>query len=141
MKSILHTYKLSNSGRTSRKKENIASLVGVISAFIAGSCCIGPALFVIFGASFGTIGFWGSVFEPYRWLFLSIGYLSIGYSIYRLYDIKDRIKKILKRPVIVCAACNEPTWAKRFSVGITWFSFVLLIVATFYPLLLSKIFK
>lgn len=141
MKSILHTYKLSTNGRVSRKKENIASLVGVISAFIAGSCCIGPALFVIFGASFGTIGFLGSVFEPYRWLFLSIGYLSIGYSIYRLYDIKDRIKKILKKPVIECAACNEPTWAKNFSLGITWFSFVLLIVATFYPLLLSKIFK
>ena len=123
------------------KRENVASLVGVISAFIAGSCCIGPALFVIFGASFGTIGFLGSVFEPYRWLFLSIGYLSISYSIYRLYDIKDRIKKILKKPIIECAACNEPTWAKRFSVGITWFSFVLLIAATFYPLLLSKIFK
>lgn len=141
MKNIMNTYKLSNSGRISRKRDNIASLVSVISAFIAGSCCIGPALFVVFGASVGTIGFLGSVFEPYRWLFLSIGYLSIGYSVYRLYDIKDRIKRILKKPVIECAACNEPTWAKRFSIGITWFSFVLLLGATFYPLLLSKIFK
>lgn len=140
MKDIKTTYNLSNNTQISRKKEIISSTISVVSAFIAGSCCVGPALFVIFGTSFSTIGFLGSVFEPYRWLFLSIGYLSIGYSLYKLYDIKGQIKKIFGKPAIKCA-CNESAWAKRLSIGITWFSFTLLVIATFYPLLLAKIFK
>ncbi len=140
MQDITNNNNLSNSSQISRKKENISSLIGVISAFIAGSCCIGPAIFVVFGTSLGTIGFIGSVFEPYRWLFLSIGYLSISYSLYRLYNIKDKIKKILKKPVFTCA-CDESVWAKRLSIGITWFSFALLIIATVYPTLLSKFMK
>ncbi len=140
MKYTIFNGDLFHGNQISRKKENMSSLIGVVSAFIAGSCCIGPAVFVIFGTSFGTIGSIGSIFEPYRWLFLGIGYLSIGFSLYKLYDIKDRIKKILKKPVITCA-CNESVRARRFSIGITWFSFVLLIGATLYPLVLSKIFQ
>ena len=41
---------------------------GMVSALLAGSCCLGPLLFLLFGVSAGSLSFL-QVFAPYRTLF------------------------------------------------------------------------
>ena len=110
-------------------KELFGSLIGTLASLFAASCCIAPTLFLIFGISAGGLGSL-SVLEPYRWYFLSVAYLAVGYSFYKLY---------IKKPAVECA-CQEPLWSRRVSKGVTWVSLILLIFATFYPYVLVKIY-
>jgi len=120
-------------------KEAITGALGTIAALLGASCCIAPTLFVIFGVSLGSFGGTLSALEPYRWYFLAVGYIAVGYSIYSLY-LKNWVKeKILKKPVIECA-CEEGI-LNKVSKFLTWFSLVLLIVATVYPYLLPLILE
>ena len=115
-------------------KETFSGAIGTIAALLGASCCIAPTLFVIFGVSLGGLGGTLSKLEPYRWYFLAVGYVAVGYSIYSLY-LKNWVKeKFLKKPAIECA-CEEGT-LNKISKFLTWFSLVLLIVATVYPYLL-----
>jgi mercuric ion transport protein len=109
-------------------REAIGSAVGLLASFLAGSCCIAPTLFVIFGVSAGSLSRL-SVLEPYRWHFLTVGYMSVAYSLYRLY----------KKRKVECA-CEEPSWIKKLSKGLAWISLLLLIVVTFYPYVLTKVY-
>lgn len=119
-------------------REAIGSIVGTIASLFAASCCIAPTLFVVFGVSAGGLGFLQSL-EPYRWYFLAVGYIAIGYSLHNLY-LKSWIKeKIFKKPAVECA-CEEPSWTRKLSKGITWTALVLLVFATFYPYVLTKIY-
>ncbi len=120
-------------------KENTSNIVGTFATLLAASCCVGPTIFVVFGASVGSLGFSG-VLAPYRPIFLLIGYVAIGYSLYKFY-LKDYFKeKLLKKPRIQCA-CEEPTWINKFSRVTTWVAFVLLVIATVYPYMLVKIYS
>jgi len=115
----------------------IPNSIGAVVTLLAASCCVGPTIFVVFGASIGSLGFLGAL-EPYRPIFLLIGYMAIGYSLYKLY-LKDYFKeKILKKPRIQCV-CEEPAWINKFSKVTTWVAFVLLVVVTVYPYILVKI--
>ncbi len=115
-------------------KETFSGIIGTIAALLGASCCIAPTLFVIFGVSLGGLGGTLSELEPYRWWFLGIGYIAVGYSFYSLY-LKNWFKeKILKKPAIECA-CEEGTLNKVSKV-LTWISLVLLIIATVYPYVL-----
>ncbi|MCS7284128.1 MAG: mercuric transporter MerT family protein [Hydrogenobacter thermophilus] len=109
-------------------REALGSIVGAVASFLASSCCIAPTLFVVFGTSAGSLSSL-SALEPYRWYFLAVGYGSVLYSIYRLYMRKK-----------LSCACNEPFWTQKLSRGLAWVSLVLLIVATFYPYVLAKIY-
>ncbi len=120
-------------------KETITGALGTIAALLGASCCIAPTLFVIFGVSLGSFGGTLSALEPYRWYFLAVGYIAVGYSIYSLY-LKNWVKeKILKKPAIECA-CEEGNLNKVSKV-LTWISLVLLIVATVYPYILPIILE
>ena len=119
-------------------KEFLGSFIGSIASVLAASCCVVPTLFVVFGVSAGSLGFL-SALEPYRWYFLAVAYVAVGYSLYSLY-LKNWLKeKILKKPAVECA-CEEPSWTRKLSKGITWTALVLLIIATFYPYVLLKIY-
>jgi mercuric ion transport protein len=109
-------------------RETLSSLVAGLLSFLAASCCLGPALFVVFGLSLGGMGFL-RVLEPFRWWFLGGAYLAISYSFYRLY--------FRKKPD---CACEEPSWSRRLSLLITWIALLLLVVATFYPFALEKLY-
>ncbi len=120
-------------------KETITGALGTIAALLGASCCIAPTLFVIFGVSLGSFGGTLSALEPYRWYFLAVGYVAVGYSIYSLY-LKNLLKeKILKKPAIECA-CEEGRLNKVSKV-LTWISLVLLIIATVYPYILPIILE
>ncbi len=119
-------------------REAVGSLLGAVASFLAASCCVGPTLFVVFGVSAGSLSFL-SVLEPYRWYFLGVAYIAVGYSLYKLYLRNLVREKLLKKPAVECA-CEEPSWTRKLSKGITWFAFVLLVFATFYPYVLLKIY-
>jgi len=44
---------------TQMEKENISTTMAVIVSFLAASCCIGPAIFIVFGVSAGFMGNFG----------------------------------------------------------------------------------
>ncbi len=114
-------------------REMISSIFGSIASLLAASCCIGPTLFVVFGVSASGLGSL-SILEPYRPLFLLIGYTAVAYSFYKLY-LKNRIKKGTPE-----CACEEPSWTRKLSKGIMWTALLLLLFATIYPYVLEKIY-
>ena len=119
-------------------REFLGSLVGTFASLLAASCCVVPTLFVVFGVSAGSLSFL-SALEPYRWFFLTVAYIAVGYSFYRLY-LRNWVKeRLLKKPAVGCA-CEEPDWTQKLSKGVTWVALVLLIVATLYPYVLEKLY-
>ena len=116
-------------------KETFTGALGTIAALLGASCCIAPTLFVIFGVSLGSFGGTLSALEPYRWYFLAVSYIAVGYSIYSLY-LKNWV---FKKSAIECA-CEEGT-LNKISKFLTWISLVLLIVATVYPYILPIILE
>ncbi len=110
-------------------REFLSSTAGILFSFLASSCCIAPTLFVVFGVSVSGLGFLSSL-EPYRKLLLIGGYLSVIYSLYRFYFKKSSIE----------CACDEPSLAKKIGKVFAWVSLLLLIIASFYPYILAKIY-
>jgi len=106
------------------KTENISTMGTVITSFLAASCCIGPAIFVLFGASAGLLGKL-SFFEIYRPYLLAAGFSMLGFSFWKLF---------LKKQDCNCA---EDVRARKIARGIWWFGFAALVFAvTFQPVLL-----
>ncbi len=61
------------------KIENASTIGTVIASLLAASCCIGSAIFVVFGASAGFLGKL-AFFETYRPYLLGVGFLMLGFS-------------------------------------------------------------
>ena len=98
------------------KTENISNFGTVVASFLAASCCIGPAIFVVFGAS---VGFMGKLtfFETYRPYLLGAGFLMLAFSFWKLF---------LKKPDCTCDADIR---SRKIARGIWCFGFVSLIFA------------
>ncbi len=92
------------------QKENISSLSTIAASLLATSCCIGPAIFVVFGTSIGFLGKL-SFLEPLRPYFLGGAFLMLGYSFWKLY---------LKKPD---CTCEEDIRTRKIARGIWWFGF------------------
>ncbi len=110
-------------------KEVLGGFVGIVASFFAASCCIVPTLFVVFGVSASWLSFLDA-FEPYRNLFLLVGYAAVGYSVYEFH---------LKRKNVECA-CEEG-FLRKFSRNMVWIALLLLLIATFYPYILSRVYE
>lgn len=89
------------------KTENISSLGTVVASFLAASCCIGPALFVVFGTSVGVLGKL-SFFETYRPFLLVAGFVLLGFSFWKLF---------LKKPD---CNCKEDIRSRKIARGVWW---------------------
>jgi hypothetical protein len=92
------------------KNENISSMGTILASFLAASCCIGPAIFVIFGTS---ASFMSSLtfLEPLRPYLLGAAILLLGYSFWRLY---------LKKTDCSCKEdfrARKITWGNEPNVG------------------------
>ena len=98
------------------KSENISNVGTVVASFLAASCCIGPAIFIVFGASVGFLGKL-TFFETYRPYLLSAGFLMLGFSFWKLF-IKKRN-----------CTCEEDIRSRKIARGIWWFGFGSLIFA------------
>jgi len=104
----------------------LSGIIGIFASLLAGSCCIAPTLFVLFGISAGGLGFL-TVLEPYRPLFLAVGYIAVAYYFY----------KTFAKPG---CPCHEPPWMNRLKKGIAWTGLFLLLLATFYPYVFEWIY-
>ncbi len=70
---------------------SIASLGGIIAAFFASLCCIGPVVFGALGVGVGATGILASTagvlkaFVPYRPFFIVVALVAIGTGFYLVY--------------------------------------------------------
>lgn len=75
---------------------------GLVAAFFASICCIGPVVFAAFGVGIGATGFLAGTagflkaLLPYRPVFISLTLLLMGLSFYLAY----------RKPKSVCAPGN-----------------------------------
>jgi len=98
-------------------KGKIAGFGSIVASFLAASCCIGPALFVLFGTSVGFLGKL-SVLNKYRPYLLAAAFLMLGYSFWNLY---------IKKPDCTCAEDFRNRRIARFIfwIGLGSFLFAL----------------
>ena len=99
------------------QKETVSSLGTILASFLAASCCIGPAIFVIFGTSIGFMG-WFAALELIRSYLLGAGFLMLGYSFWKLY--------LKKRD----CSCKEDIRVRTIARGIFWIGFAALVLST-----------
>jgi len=109
------------------KKENISSLGTIIASLLATSCCIGPAIFVVFGTSVGFMGKL-SIFEPFRPYFLAVAAAMLGFSFWKLY---------MKKPD---CDCKEDVRVKKVARIILWVGTVLFLFALSFQKILLWIY-
>lgn len=93
------------------------ALASVLAAGAASACCIGPVVFVLFGA--GALGTSLAVLEPYRPALLTITTLLLGAAFFAAY-----------RPLDDCAAC-APASRRRTRVAVWIAAAVAVALVTF----------
>jgi len=109
------------------KKENASSFGTIIASLLATSCCIGPAIFVVFGTSVGFMGKL-SIFEPFRPYFLTAAAAMLSFSFWKLY---------LKKPD---CDCEEDVRTKTIARIILWVGLILFLFALSFQKLLLLIY-
>lgn len=97
-------------------KTNLSSIGTILISLLAASCCIGPAIFVVFGTSFGFLGQL-TFLAPIQPYLLGAAFLMLGYSFWRLY-----LKK-------VDCECKADLGARKIARGIFWVGFISLVFA------------
>ena len=103
------------------KKENVSSLGTVVAALLAASCCIGPAIFAVFGTSIGFLGKLTAL-DPLRPYLLAAAFAMFGYSFWKLYLRKS-----------VPCDCEADRRSRRIARGIFWTGFAALVFAVLFP--------
>jgi mercuric ion transport protein len=96
------------------KKENISSVGTVITSLLATSCCIGPAIFVVFGTSIGVFGKL-SFLSPVRPYLMVAACFMLSYSFWKLYLKKAQ------------CACEEDMRGRKITRGVLWIGFFALV--------------
>lgn len=114
------------------KNETLATSGALGLSVLIASCCIGPALFLLFGVSVGALGVF-SVLEPYQPYFIGAAVLALGFAGYQIF-----------RPARTDTDCGDDACApdsrsrrltRRFFIVVV----VLFAVATAYPYVLNAI--
>jgi len=98
------------------KKENVSSIGTILASFLAASCCLGPAVFVVFGTSIGVFGKL-SIMEAMRPYLLGVGFLMIGFSFWKLYVRKPDCN------------CEADVRSMKIARSIWWLGFASLVLA------------
>ncbi len=102
----------------------LSGIGSVIASFLAASCCVGPAVFVLFGTSAGFLSKL-SFLEKYRPYLLGVAFLGLGYSFVNLY---------IRRPSCNCA---EDIRNRKIARVIFWIGLVAVVFSlTFRKLIL-----
>lgn len=110
------------------KKETMASVGAMAAALLAATCCIGPVLFVLFGASFAFLGKL-SFMEQFRPYFLGIAGVMVAYSFRKLY---------LKKSDCSCPADFR---MRRISRWVFWVGLVVVILAVFFKTIILWLYS
>ncbi len=108
------------------KKETLATSGALGLSVLVASCCIGPTLFLLFGVSVGSLSMF-SVLEPYQPVFISAGFVALGFAGYRIFRESPAEE--------ACAddACAPDSRSRRFTRRFFIVAVVLFMGAAFYP--------
>ncbi len=114
------------------KKETLATSGALGLSVLIASCCIGPALFLLFGVSVGALGMF-SVLAPYQPYFIGAGVLALGFAGHRIF-----------RPAEADTDCGDDACApdsqsRQFTRRVFIVAVVLFAVATVYPYVLNAL--
>ena len=117
---------------------SLASMGGIIAAFFASFCCIGPVVFAALGVGVGATGVLASTagflkaFVPYRPFFIVVALAAIGTGFYLVY----------RKPKAACTSESPCTVSQTRSkpVVILWMATVLTLFFVLSPYWLG-IFK
>jgi len=109
------------------KKENVSSIGSIVASVLATSCCIGPATFILFGASTGFIGKL-TFLEPLQPYLLGIGFVMLGFSFWKLYVQKQD------------CTCAADIRSRRIARSIWWLGFGALIFAASFKRVLLWVY-
>lgn len=121
----------SEKGKDLKSTAPIVSVGGIIAAFLASLCCIGPVLFTALGVGVGATGILASTagflkaFVPYRPYLIAVSLLAIGMGFYLVY----------RKPVTTCstdANCADSRSRSKF-IFILWASTVLILFFVLSP--------
>jgi len=110
------------------KTENISSIGTMIASFLAASCCIGPAIFIIFGTSASFMGNL-SFLESLRPYLLVSAILLLGFSFWKLYINKPD------------CTCSEDLRARKIACGIFWVGAVALVFSASFQSVLIHFYQ
>src|SRR6516165_10808381 len=86
-------------------KGNGFLIAGILSAFGASICCVGPLVLLALGVSGAWIGSLAAL-EPYRPIFIGLTLLFLGFAFWRLYLVRPACS-----PESACA--NPRTFKRR----------------------------
>ncbi len=109
------------------KQENASSFLTMVMAFLAVSCCLAPAIFLVFGVSIGFLGAF-SFLAPLRPFFLGFAYIVLVFVFWKLFIKKPDCK------------CEEDKRKRRVSRIIFAAGAVLIVAATFFNKILLAIY-
>jgi mercuric ion transport protein len=114
------------------KKETLATGGALGLSVLIASCCIGPAMFLLFGVSVGALGAL-SVLEPYQPYFIGAGVVALGFAGYQIF-----------RPAEADADCGDDACApdsqsRRFTRRFFIVALVFFAVASVYPYVLNAL--
>jgi len=132
------SYQESEGSKHVTKPASIASIGGIIAAFLASLCCIGPVLFAALGVGVGATGMLASTagflkaFVPYRPFFIVVAMVAIGAGFYLVY----------RKPKAACAPdsyCTDSRTRSK-SVVFLWMATLLTLFFVLSPYWLG-IFK
>ncbi|HBP87810.1 MAG TPA: mercuric transporter MerT family protein [Nitrospirales bacterium] len=132
------SFQESEGAKNFKEPASIASVGGIIAAFLASLCCIGPVLFAGLGVGVGATGFLANTagvlkaFVPYRPFFIVVAMVAIGAGFYLVY----------RKPKAACASDSHCTDSRirSKSVVFLWLATVLTLFFVLSPYWLG-IFK
>ena len=116
---------------TKFSKETLATTGVIGAALLTASCCLAPALFILFGISAGALTQLG-VLEPYRPFFIAAGGLCLAAAGWWIYGRRER-------PAAACAddQCAVDSPRQRRTHVLFWISAAAFAAAVIYPYALS----
>jgi mercuric ion transport protein len=106
------------------RKEFISSFASLVPSFLVSTCCLGPTLYVLFGASVGGLSIFTPL-EPYRPAFMLVAVGLLGYAFHHLY---------IRPPQFDCV--EDGRSALRTSRVVFWIASLVFVVAALYPVVL-----
>ena len=116
------------------RKETLAAGGAIGASLVIASCCLAPALFLLFGVSVGALGML-SALEPVRPFFMALGGAALVYAAWRV----RRPPSGDPDPLCSDTSCAPGSRTLRRTRRFVAIAFVLYGLAVAYPYLLEAV--